>query len=226
MGEDNFIIALVPEIKVFGIIQATLINKIRGWIKVNTEQKRYNFGGKYWSGYISATEFMKQTGLPKTTIKENIKKLCDLGIIFYGTHNKHSDDRTRWYWIDENKIIELLAGRETTIDGREPSKGGRETANNTYNSSTSPTNILNDLESNNSMGGRETTMGQISLFEYLKKSPSREIFSTLCEICGNGFDVYYSKNSADSIVKKYYSEVNGALDQEQFKIIINQIKNN
>jgi hypothetical protein len=226
MGEDNFIIALVPEIKAFGIIQATLINKIRGWIKLNTEQKRYNFADRYWSGHISTREFMEQTGLPQSTIKENIKKLCNLGILFCGTHNKLSYDRTRWYWIDEDQIIKLCAGREPAIPGREPSEGGRETANNTYNSSISPTNIPNILETNNSIDGREPSEGKNSIFEEFIKEPTSEKLRVLNVICGPGFDVYFSKSDIDSIVRKYHSKIKSDFNQEQFKFIINQIKNN
>jgi hypothetical protein len=190
MGEDNFIIALVPEIKAFGIIQATLINKIRGWIKLNTEQKRYNFADRYWSGHISTREFMEQTGLPQSTIKENIKKLCNLGILFCGTHNKLSYDRTRWYWIDEDQIIKLCAGREPAIPGREPSEGKN------------------------------------SIFEEFIKEPTSEKLRVLNVICGPGFDVYFSKSDIDSIVRKYHSKIKSDFNQEQFKFIINQIKNN
>jgi hypothetical protein len=74
--------------------------------------------------------------------------------------------------------------------------------------------------------GRGTQETEDSVFEDFIKKPTSKKLDVLCEIFGPGFDVYFSKSDIDSIVRKYHSKIKSDFNKEQFKFIINQIKNN
>jgi hypothetical protein len=74
--------------------------------------------------------------------------------------------------------------------------------------------------------GRGTQETKDNLFEEFINKPTSIILSILFEIFGEGFDVYLWNSDVDSIVTKYHKMIELDFTKEEFKIIINKIKNN
>lgn len=105
-------IAFSPELgKVFGVCGALLIQQIYYW---KTAEKHYH-DGFFWV-YNTATEWVEQLKVfEERTIRSNIKKLRELGVLVVGNYNKRKYDQTLWYRIDYEKLFSLVPAEKANL---------------------------------------------------------------------------------------------------------------
>ena len=113
--ESNYYCVSVEYTKKFGIVKATIISRIEFWCDYHKENKsndKFN-DGYWWSGYMSYSDIVEQTGLPYKTVRNNIQEILKDGIIIRGRFNKKGYDKTSWYRINDVPG----AGITTTLSG-------------------------------------------------------------------------------------------------------------
>jgi hypothetical protein len=83
--------------RVFGLLDALLIQVIHYWTIVDPQQK----AGEHWCSN-SYEAWAKQLGELRSaqTVRKHIKKLEKQGILIAAVLNNHKYDRTRWYRIN------------------------------------------------------------------------------------------------------------------------------
>jgi hypothetical protein len=193
----------------------------------------------------------KKTFLFYTSWKKNIDIMDDIELRrFINNLINYTDDKpiellTKVDTIVWNDAVELLNHNETkrqkTIErnqkngqlGGRPSKP-KETQNNPLGFNETQHNPQKPEEGRRiqeegrriQVEGKGIQETEDSLFDEFINKPTSLIISILFEIFGEGFDVYLLNNDTDSIVSKYYKMVELDFTADQFKIIINKIKNN
>jgi len=90
-----------------GLNCATVFNHIIYWLKINAS-KNYNFiDGKTWM-YETQQQIADFLGyLTVDEVKKSIVKLLESGILIKGNHNKNPFDKTSWYTVADQNIIQI-----------------------------------------------------------------------------------------------------------------------
>ena len=94
--KDKFIKVYPKDIKKYGTTKAILLGLIQGWCEWHKKEGN-KLTNAYWSGYLTYDMISEQTGIPKYTVKKNMKSLHHMGAITYGHFSKLGYDRRRWY---------------------------------------------------------------------------------------------------------------------------------
>ncbi|MFC1984724.1 hypothetical protein ACFLU0_01775 [Chloroflexota bacterium] len=93
--------------KALGLNTAIVVQQIYYWLTIN-EGKRSNFKDGYYWTFNSSSGWQKQFPFwSKKTIERALRKVEHNGIVVTGCYNKLSFDRTKWYRIDYDKLIEV-----------------------------------------------------------------------------------------------------------------------
>ncbi len=104
--QHNFSVEIA---KIYGILEAIILQNIYFWIQKNEANSKHFYDGKYWT-YNSNKAFAEL--FPYATekqIRTALEKLRREEIIITGNYNKEKFDKTLWYSITD-KGYELLAG--------------------------------------------------------------------------------------------------------------------
>lgn len=104
---ETYVIS-VEDTKKYGIIQASIIGRIRFWCNYNEKKKIQDkfHDGEWWSGFMSSYDFEEQLGVCRKTIERNLSVLIKSGILIKGRFNKQKRDRTNWYRVNPFPTIE------------------------------------------------------------------------------------------------------------------------
>ncbi|WP_330111941.1 hypothetical protein VSU16_04615 [Cetobacterium somerae] len=90
----------------FGIEEAIIIENLAFWIKKNVANNKNFIDGKYWT-FNSARAFNELFPyMNPSKINRVLKKLEKDGIIEIGNHNKAAYDKTSWYTIINQEILD------------------------------------------------------------------------------------------------------------------------
>lgn len=90
----------------FGIEEAIIIENLAFWIKKNVANNQNFIDGKYWT-FNSARAFNELFPyMNPSKINRVLKKLEKDGIIEIGNHNKAAYDKTSWYTIINQEILD------------------------------------------------------------------------------------------------------------------------
>lgn len=90
----------------FGIEEAIIIENLAFWIKKNVANNKNFIEGKYWT-FNSARAFNELFPyMNPSKINRVLKKLEKDGIIEIGNHNKAAYDKTSWYTIINQEILD------------------------------------------------------------------------------------------------------------------------
>lgn len=93
--------------KVLGLNAAIIVQQIYYWLTIN-EGKGSNFEDGYYWTFNSIGRWQKQFPFwSKKTIERALRKVEKSGIVVSGCYNKRSFDRTKWYRIDYDRLIEV-----------------------------------------------------------------------------------------------------------------------
>jgi|GEM_PF-1509868 len=90
-----------------GVDAAIFIHNIAFWVIKNKANKKNFINGYYWTynSYDAFSEIFKFWSIPQ--LKRIIKKLKENGIIRVENHNQKKYDKTNWYTIIDNKILNI-----------------------------------------------------------------------------------------------------------------------
>lgn len=92
--------------KKYGIEEAILIENIAFWLKKNIANKK-NFNDEYNWIYNSASAFNELFPyINPSKIRRSLLKLEDENVLLSGNYNKLKYDRTKWYTIIDNYILQ------------------------------------------------------------------------------------------------------------------------
>lgn len=92
--------------KEYGIEEAIMIENIAFWIKKNMANNKHFIENKYWT-FNSARAFNELFPyMNPSKINRTLKKLEKLGILEIGNHNKAAYDKTSWFTIVNEEILE------------------------------------------------------------------------------------------------------------------------
>lgn len=98
-------IAFSPELgKAFGICGGLLIQQIHYWCTIKGHQR----DGHAWVWNTTKEWTVKLGVFDERTIKNNLMRLRNMGVVIVGNFNKHKYDKTLWYRLDYDKIAEVL----------------------------------------------------------------------------------------------------------------------
>ena len=99
----------------YGIEEAIIIKNIAYWIKKNKANDKNYHDGYYWT-YNSRRAFKELFPyMNDSKIKRVLKNLEDLGILKSGEYNKISYDRTKWYTIIDESIMEITGIKQKPL---------------------------------------------------------------------------------------------------------------
>lgn len=103
-NENEFFVVSVEDTKKYGIIQASIIGRIRMWCEYNEKNKvkDRHHNNEWWSGFMSSKELSEQLGIPIKTIEKNLSVLLKSNVIIKDVFNKKKYDRTGWYRVNGN----------------------------------------------------------------------------------------------------------------------------
>ena len=93
---------------------ALLFQQLHYWINLNKEYAQSNkrnietyHNGRFWC-FQTYEEWNKEfSWISYNSVRRKIKKLEELGVVISGNFNKLNLDRTKWYTIDYQKLLEL-----------------------------------------------------------------------------------------------------------------------
>lgn len=98
--------------KCLGLKEAVVFQQIHYWLKIN-EKKNNNFiEGRYWT-FNSVKKWHEEEFdfLSFRTIERILKALENEGLLISGVFNKMKSDKTKWYSINYDKLIEVAEMR-------------------------------------------------------------------------------------------------------------------
>lgn len=107
-NENEFFVVSVEDTKKYGIIQASIIGRIRMWCEYNKKNKvkdRFH-NNEWWSGFMKADVLSEQLGIPTKTIEKHLALLIKSNVIIKDVFNKKKYDRTSWYRVNPFPPIE------------------------------------------------------------------------------------------------------------------------
>ena len=111
------VLCFVPELAaVIGLNEAIVLNQIHYWIEKNRGDALHYRDGRTWT-FNTYKEWQEQFPFwSKNTIIRTIERLEKSGLVISANYNKHKYDRTKWYTIDYDKVIETLINNDITIN--------------------------------------------------------------------------------------------------------------
>lgn len=90
----------------YGVNEAIILNNLIFWIKKNMANNKHFYDGYYWT-YNSIKAFHELLPyLSEKQIRNALKNLEDKQVIITGNYNKVAYDRTLWYSIKDNSILQ------------------------------------------------------------------------------------------------------------------------
>lgn len=96
----------VEEAQKYGIECAILYYNIRFWINKNKANKKHFYNDRYWT-YNSSKAFSELFPyMSSSQIARHLRKLESLGLIISDNFNPNPYDKTKWYSINENSIVQ------------------------------------------------------------------------------------------------------------------------
>ena len=102
----------------YGILEAVLLSNIRWWVSKNQANGKHYHDGRFWT-YNSAKAF--STLFPYASqqqIQRALKKLEEAGALLVSEFNANPYDHTKWYTVEQRRIIDSsnLINREIKAD--------------------------------------------------------------------------------------------------------------
>lgn len=92
--------------KKYGIYEAIFIHNIAYWLKKNIANRKHFYDGYVWT-YNSLKAFAEMfEEFSEDQIRRTIERLVEKGILKKGNYNKIAYDRTMWYTIIKEDILE------------------------------------------------------------------------------------------------------------------------
>lgn len=94
--------------KCLGLKEAVIFQQIHYWLKINEKKKHNIREGRAWT-YNSIKKWHEEEFdfLSERTVKRTLKSLEDDGLLICKTFNKMAGDKTKWYSIDYEKLLEV-----------------------------------------------------------------------------------------------------------------------
>ncbi|RFU63685.1 replication protein [Peribacillus saganii] len=95
---------IIPSLAVkIGLSEAVILQQVHYWLK----SSKHEFNGRKWI-YNTYKDWQNQlTFWSESTIKRTIKKLEKDGYLISGNWNRSKMDKTKWYTIDYEKLMNL-----------------------------------------------------------------------------------------------------------------------
>ena len=94
--------------KCLGLKEAVIFQQIHYWLKTNKKSERNFINGKYWTyNPIKKWHEKEFDFLSLRTVERTIAKLENDGLLESDTFNKMKGDKTKWYTINYDKLIEV-----------------------------------------------------------------------------------------------------------------------
>lgn len=108
---------VLPDLAVkIGLNEAIVLQQVHYWLRENEDKPDHHKQGRVWT-YNSFEEW-REKNFPfwcERTIRTAFSRLERLGLILKGCFNKTGFDKTNWYTIEYDKVLELEA-EETSED--------------------------------------------------------------------------------------------------------------
>lgn len=104
--------------KCLGLKEAVIFQQIHYWLQVNKKKHNNYIEGRYWT-FNSIAKWHEEEFdfLSVRTIERTLKSLENEGLLISNMFNKMKGDKTKWYSIDYDKLIEVaeirLSKKET-----------------------------------------------------------------------------------------------------------------
>jgi hypothetical protein len=125
---DSQPLIILPELAmVVGLNEAIILQQIHYWTEINRKARKNKRQGHYWT-YNTFKEWQEQFpfwSIP--TIKRSIKKLECEKLLLSDHFNKMKLDRTKWYRIDYDVLMQQT-GRVVFLDDYTEDSQGKEEA--------------------------------------------------------------------------------------------------
>src|SRR3972149_9403116 len=103
--------------KLIGLDAAIILHQIHYWVKINEKANRNFQDGFFWT-YNTFKDWGKEFPFwSVSTVKRIIKSLEDRKLIISGRFNKLGIDRTKWYRVNHEFLIQL---EERPLSQNEP----------------------------------------------------------------------------------------------------------
>ena len=111
--------------KCLGLKEAAVFQQIHYWLKINEKKNNNYINGRYWT-YNSLKNWHEEEFdfLSVRTLERTLQALEKEGLLITDTFNKMKGDKTKWYTINYDKLVEVAESR--LIEKEELSKKRRE----------------------------------------------------------------------------------------------------
>jgi hypothetical protein len=178
--------------KIIGLEEAIVLHQLHYWVNLNRDSKKNYRDGYYWT-YNTFKKWHKEFEFWSiSTIKRIIKKLEDKQLIIVGRFNKVNIDRTKWYRVNHNKLIELESPLVQIDTLESPNMDFREVQTDTIDEATDSVNLTQPIPETNKQ--RLNTENSFSEKKHAPKLHSRWIFAEMQKELG-----YPDKTDKDPI---------------------------
>ena len=98
--------------KCLGLKEAVIFQQIHYWLEINKKTNNNFINGRYWTyNSIKSWHENEFDFLSLKTVQRTLKSLEDDGLLICGAFNKLKGDKTKWYSIDYDKLIEVCEKR-------------------------------------------------------------------------------------------------------------------
>lgn len=92
-----------------GLNEALVLQQINYWIEVNRKSGNNYYDGRYWTyNSIRAWQEKDFDYMSIDIVKRTFLKLEKLGYLVVGNYNRDSRDKTKWYSINDEKLLDIL----------------------------------------------------------------------------------------------------------------------
>lgn len=97
----------VDKAKKYGVEEAIILYSLIFWIRKNKANRQAKHDGHYWT-YNSVSAWQEQFPFWSTgQIRRILESLVKQGVILTGNYNKSAYDRTLWYAVVDESILEI-----------------------------------------------------------------------------------------------------------------------
>lgn len=106
--EEYPIIANKTLAREIGLNEALILQQINYWIEINKKTGNNFYEGRYWT-YNSIRSWQENDFdyMSVETVKRTFAKLEKEGYLITGNFNKDPRDKTKWYTINNEKLLKL-----------------------------------------------------------------------------------------------------------------------